>query len=684
MTELPPHSLLSDEATPYDRLGREGLVTTLTQVLLEAQTPLVVAIYGAWGSGKTSIMMQLQKSLQTGGSKSLATVKTVWFVPWENSSDSQPGVSLLLAIRRDLGLSGATVEKALRAIVLAITDEVRVPYIGLSLGKVRANYQQLVDQDIEKRSEQARLREHYKEVIAEAGGGDDSKTSKTRLVIFIDDLDRCQPATAVAMLEALKLYLNLDGCIFVLGIDRQPIEAAIASEYEGLNIAKESYLDKIVQLPFTIPALSNERVDAYIDEKLPIHLKNCQKMLSLAAPDNPRQLKRTINSLLLLDRIAEISFPNRDGRILCGVALIQNSAPDLYQHLRREPKDWSLLVPSAMESQESTARPAWLDLALKGTEAREALSAALLLLRSLIGTSTGIVDIQPYIRLSEQLEGQSGAKVKRETPERPDVPERPDGQAAVRIDEAIPRYERALAELERVRGPDDPGTLAAQSDLANAYLAAGRIADAIDLDERVLAESERILGPDDRRTVDARSYLASAFRDAGRLEDALPLFERALNDSERILGPDHDGTLSALNNLALTYESLGDMEKAINLYKTGLSRVQSSGASSNKPIFENNLAMAHLNVGSPDEAITLFNSAIADGERILGPEHPSVLMYKANLAMAYIDVGRLAEAITLLQHVIADGERILGPEHPSVLMYKKTLTDAQAKGSASA
>jgi KAP family P-loop domain len=136
----------------------------------------------------------------------------------------------------------------------------------------------------------------------------------------------------------------LSGCIFVLGVDRQPIKAAIAHEYSSIGLAKESFLDKIVQLPFTIPALGQAAVADYVEARLPEHLNDCQEMLTRAAPDNPRQLKRTINSLLLLDRIAEISFPSRDGRILCVVALIQNSAPNLYQHLRHAPEDWALIV----------------------------------------------------------------------------------------------------------------------------------------------------------------------------------------------------------------------------------------------------------------------------------------------------------------------------------------------------
>jgi tetratricopeptide (TPR) repeat protein len=581
-TEDKRASVLSDEATLHDDLGRTAFVETLTDVLLEAETPLVVTLYGQWGSGKTSMMMQLQNALTESNSTSSSKVATVWFVPWENSTDKQPGVSLLLAIRRDLHINNVKVNRALRSIALAITDEVHVPYIGLSLGGVRKNYQKLADQDIERRSKQALLRDRFKQVISIAR--EEGTAKEKKLVVFIDDLDRCQPATAVAVLEALKLYFSLDGCIFVLGLDRQPIEAAIAHEYESLGLAKESYLDKIVQLPFTIPALSQAAVSDYVKARLPRHLSDCQEMLTLAAPDNPRQLKRTINTLLLLDRIAEISFPHRDSRVLCAVALIQNSAPNLYRRLRLKPKDWALVVPAGIESQGSSDWPRWLGGMLKGSDSREALSAVLLLLRkNLASSSTDVVNLQPYIALSEQLgvreplfrlidelEGQSSAV------KQPEALKQLDQQAAVRISEAIPLYERTLAERENVLGPNHADTLTAQINLADAYKAAGRIEEARDHYEQAAIGMTRVLGADHPNTLAAQGNLANAYQIAGLIEDAIALYQRVVKGMTRVLGPDHPNTLTAQGNLGDAYRAAHRIQEAAALHQRvveGLTRV---------------------------------------------------------------------------------------------------------------
>ena len=73
-----------------------------------------------------------------------------------------------------------------------------------------------------------------------------------RLVVFVDDLDRCLPEKAIQVLEAIKLFLDVPGCIFVLGLDREAIEDAVQKRYKGEVKARE-YLEKIIQLPFILP-----------------------------------------------------------------------------------------------------------------------------------------------------------------------------------------------------------------------------------------------------------------------------------------------------------------------------------------------------------------------------------------------------------------------------------------------
>ena len=54
----------NDAPTDEDELGRHHLVAALERVARSAETPLVIAVYGSWGSGKTSLMKQLRRRLK--------------------------------------------------------------------------------------------------------------------------------------------------------------------------------------------------------------------------------------------------------------------------------------------------------------------------------------------------------------------------------------------------------------------------------------------------------------------------------------------------------------------------------------------------------------------------------------------------------------------------------------------
>jgi len=126
--------------------------------------------------------------------------------------------------------------------------------------------------------------------------------------------------------------------------------------------------------------------------------------------------------------------------------------------------------------------------------------------------------------------------------------------ASRRHKSAIGQYERALADQERMHGPDHPATIMARAALAAALRMAGKMKNAIGQYERVLADRERIRGPDHLDTIVARANLAFAYRSAGRLREAVPAYERTLADRERVQGLDHQDTLAARANLAACYQ----------------------------------------------------------------------------------------------------------------------------------
>jgi KAP-like P-loop domain-containing protein len=391
-----PLQILGDAPAEKDELGRGSYVEALARVITSADTPLVVAIYGAWGTGKTSLMKQLQHRLAQPGAVG-RVARTVWFDPWMHQSDEIPALGLLHETAKELDQEvKQRVKDALINVGRAMVSELRVPVVGLRVGRV---WEEVAAGVYEQRTQQARLR-HYFEVVLDAAG-----RKHGRLVFFIDDLDRCRPRTALRLLEALQLFFNFENCIFVLGLDREPVEAAIAAEYGDLGVQAESFLDKIIQLPFTLPPIPESVIDSFVTSRVPDQLKACHPILSAAAPDDPRQLKRTINVLVLSHYLVDpTSFEQAyDPRILAAVVLIENLAPALYRVLRMRPAAIHELQPAGSQdsSQASTGSVTQIEpseLWVKYVAPVPGLARALHLV-----PIAADLDIGPYLKLTSAV-----------------------------------------------------------------------------------------------------------------------------------------------------------------------------------------------------------------------------------------------------------------------------------------
>jgi len=130
-----------------------------------------------------------------------------------------------------------------------------------------------------------------------------------RLAVFVDDLDRCLPDKAVEVLEAIKLFLDVPGCVFVLGIDRDVIEKGIRVRYAGYEAQIDGafYLEKIIQIPFNLPPIPPQAIGDYVSQVTAGNLPHpcCETVFSVGLEPNPRRIKRTLNIFLLLCQLAQ-------------------------------------------------------------------------------------------------------------------------------------------------------------------------------------------------------------------------------------------------------------------------------------------------------------------------------------------------------------------------------------------
>ena len=96
---------------------------------------------------------------------------------------------------------------------------------------------------------------------------------RVNFVVFVDDLDRCLPEKAVETLELIKTMFNIESFAFVLALDDEVIERGIGHRYKDYQLQGKKpempitgfeYLEKIVHLPFRLPALSRSQARAFM------------------------------------------------------------------------------------------------------------------------------------------------------------------------------------------------------------------------------------------------------------------------------------------------------------------------------------------------------------------------------------------------------------------------------------
>ena len=162
-----------------------------------------------------------------------------------------------------------------------------------------------------------------------------------RVVIFVDDLDRCGPDQALALLDAIKIFLDVPNCVFVLGIDRSIIQQALVKKYPDDPVAQREYLSKIVQLPFQLPPLTTDDLAGFL-RRLDVQLpdERCRDVFLAALAPNPREIKRMVNTFSLHWALARARMRGIDVKPvrLAKVVVIQQSYGELFALLVDRPE----------------------------------------------------------------------------------------------------------------------------------------------------------------------------------------------------------------------------------------------------------------------------------------------------------------------------------------------------------
>lgn len=290
----------SDNETTQDFLNFRTVADTAGELIVRAKgKPLSIGISGGWGVGKSSMVRLMQRSLEA---KFSGTFVFVEFNAWLYQGYDDAKAALMEVIAKRLlehsEKTGKGIDKAkevlkridwIRAIGIAGSIAAAFagfPPVGMAKEAIQAA-KSLATGDVSEANVEGAvkagesiaqtttgilrpqssptppkaiqdLRDYFAETLKEMG---------VTLVVFVDDLDRCLPETAISTLEAMRLFLFLQHTAFVIAADESMIRFAVRAHFKNATLDEElvtNYFDKLIQVPLRVPPLGTQEVRAYL------------------------------------------------------------------------------------------------------------------------------------------------------------------------------------------------------------------------------------------------------------------------------------------------------------------------------------------------------------------------------------------------------------------------------------
>jgi hypothetical protein len=161
-----------------------------------------------------------------------------------------------------------------------------------------------------------------------------------KLVVFVDDLDRCAPENVLGTLEFLKEIVNFEHCVFIVGMDRKSVETVLARRYKTKG---RDFLRKIINVTVDLPAPSLQRFSRLFRDDIQTITGLKRQTVDRVFPfifhsvdGNPRAIKQVLNSFLvvkkLLDRVLDLDQEDIVQALLFG-ELLRFRYPEVHSKL---------------------------------------------------------------------------------------------------------------------------------------------------------------------------------------------------------------------------------------------------------------------------------------------------------------------------------------------------------------
>lgn len=322
----PDASLLDEER---DRLGRAAIARQIFRLATEApgDWPVTLAVYGEWGSGKTTVLSFVRRLAIEGGHH------VVFFNPWGYGEAAEMWQRLQKDIDEVLQRLGVgRFERRVRSAKAGLTwlGKKKVldhaPTVAVLIPKVGLVAKPALTIGIPQLERWAKAKAKDLEAASEI-----LKEKKQRIIVLVDDIDRARPDLVPEVLYALSEVFGLGGFTFVLAFDPEEVSKALKHTY-GPEHAGQRYLEKIVNFPFWLPTASEDQIVDLIQQDLkqwaPFVPEQAIAAIREHLPRNPRAARRFVRLLNTLTgeidrhRVGELDWPT-----LLRVFLLKTSWP---------------------------------------------------------------------------------------------------------------------------------------------------------------------------------------------------------------------------------------------------------------------------------------------------------------------------------------------------------------------
>lgn len=373
----------ADNETSEDLLGFKVHADLLVDVIKDDTVlPVTIGVFGDWGSGKSSILKIVEKELTGGKNDGLNDGTLVlYFNGWVFEGYDDAKAALLESIIESFDKHKTIGNKVKDKTAKLLKSVKWMRLLGLSFKKVIVpgaaafltggasllpflmnEFSQLSKEDLAEKLKGDDAEDFLKDIIKKNEDKEVTvvrefredfnemieKSGIQKLVVIIDDLDRCTPDRLIENLEAIKLFLNVEKTAFIIGADPRIVRFAIEHRYKTDNIENSSdpdsrnkrivsdYLEKLIQIPYYLPKLTDNEVETYLT------LLYCKKIMGndfvkvITAFSKIRETNRY--DVFGLGDIQEFASPQQKQELTESITLIASLSPIITEGLKGNPR----------------------------------------------------------------------------------------------------------------------------------------------------------------------------------------------------------------------------------------------------------------------------------------------------------------------------------------------------------